>query len=338
MKTLIKTIVRKLLIVLPDKLCQVLTPIFSRIIDSGEIESKLLSRFTDRLSKNPEGIIRKIVSRRQAMEIKNMIWGGSYFNVAVLNNLLGLVIYALYKGFIPLIHINEENDNLFSWSWYFKQPLEDYTQGVALESIRVLDRNSVEFSPQWFYSQKGEEFSRWRFVYQTFVKLNKETKEYIDSESNEVGNLDNVLGILMRGTDYISIKPQGHPVQPEMEEVLQKVHEVLERNPQYKAVYVATDDERYINIIRSELGDEKILSNNRVYYDKNYVQGEVIGTVHFDRENDNYLKGLEYLSSMVLLSKCDSLIAGNCGGTKFALLYAPTNYRECHVFNKGLYE
>lgn len=63
----------------------------------------------------------------------------------------------------------------------------------------------------------------------------------------------------------------------------------------------------------------------------------LIGQIHFDRENDNYLKMIEYLSSMIILSKCDAIVAGNCGGSLFAVLNSETVKNRC-VFDKGYYE
>ena len=45
---------------------------------------------------------------------------------------------------------------------------------------------------------------------------------------------------------------------------------------------------------------------------------------------------MEYLSSLVILSNCTDLVAGNCGGTEFAVLYT-AGYRNKYIFNKGLY-
>ena len=63
----------------------------------------------------------------------------------------------------------------------------------------------------------------------------------------------------------------------------------------------------------------------------------LIGQIHFDRENDNYLKRIEYLSSMIILSKCDAVVAGNCRGTHFAVLNSET-VKNRYVFDKGYYE
>lgn len=85
---------------------------------------------------------------------------------------------------------------------------------------------------------------------------------------------------------------------------------------------------------------DKILENKRVYYDDIYDQDDSISyikDVHFERKNDNYLSGLEYLSSIILLSRCTALVGGNCGGTLGALFFNDEKYEFVHVFNLGLY-
>jgi len=336
MKKIIKIITRWMIRVLPGNICQKAIIIFSKIIDLDEIEEIALSHFTDKLINNYNAIVKKIVTHRKVMIINEMVWGGTYFNVAVLNNILGLVIYCLYLGYIPIIQINEDDENAFSWDWYFKQPLEDYTSTVKIKSYKALNKRSVGFSCQWIFEQSGVDYARWHFIYKNLVLINDKTKEYIENENTKLGGVDTVLGVLMRGTDYISLKPKGHPIQPEIDEVIEKAQDIMINN-NYRAIYMATEDETYFNAFEKKFGVDKVLSNERVYYNKKYIPGDLIGRVHFDRENDNYKKGLEYLSSIVLLSKCKSLLAGNCGGTKFALLYSEFPYTICSVFNKGLY-
>lgn len=85
---------------------------------------------------------------------------------------------------------------------------------------------------------------------------------------------------------------------------------------------------------------EKYLKTKRVYYDDIYDQDDSIAyikDVHFERENDRYLSGLEYLSSIILLSRCSALVGGNCGGTLGALFFNDEQYQFVHVFDLGLY-
>lgn len=62
------------------------------------------------------------------------------------------------------------------------------------------------------------------FLYKKIVKLNFQTERYVDDEIKDIGNSQKMLGILMRGTDYVTTKPAGHP--------------------QCSAVYVATDGKK----------------------------------------------------------------------------------------------
>jgi hypothetical protein len=54
-------------------------------------------------------------------------------------------------------------------------------------------------------------------------------------------------------------------------------------------------------------------------------------------ENEIYNRGIEYLSSIYLLSRCDALIGGNCGGSISALLMNGGKYEFTEIFNLGLY-
>ena len=81
------------------------------------------------------------------------------------------------------------------------------------------------------------------------------------------------------------------------------------------------------------------MENKRTYYDRIMKEQSLvsIANVRFDRENDEHYKGLEYLSSLVILSRCQGLVAGNCGGTRMALFLNEGRYENCKVFDKGLY-
>ena len=127
-------------------------------------------------------------------------------------------------------------------------------------------------------------------------------------------------------------------MQPSTEQVIKACKEYIKRDG-YDAIYLATEECK----IRDEFEKAfpgKILENKRVYYDDIYDQDDSIAyikDVHFERENDRYLSGLEYLSSIILLSRCSALVGGNCGGTLGALFFNDEQYQFVHVFDLGLY-
>jgi hypothetical protein len=55
----------------------------------------------------------------------------------------------------------------------------------------------------------------------------------------------------------------------------------------------------------------QIIVNKRVYYDELFYKNNyaMIYQVNFDRKDDLFLKGIEYLSSIYLRSKCHALVA-----------------------------
>lgn len=188
------------------------------------------------------------------------------------------------------------------------------------------------------FDLQGEEIRIWRKLYKKLIFFNRDVKNYISKEMEKVGDLSDTIGVLLRGTDYTALKPKGHPIQPDIEEVLDKVHE-LKRQMKYKRIYVATDEKQLLDQVISKFGGSAVVVNKRRYFDSYYEMksGSAIGEIHFDRENDNFLKGLEYLSSLNILAECDAFVAGNCGGTYYTLLI-PNKYKHIFIFNKGLYK
>lgn len=63
-----------------------------------------------------------------------------------------------------------------------------------------------------------------------------------------------------------------------------------------------------------------------------------IAACRHDRANDKLLTAKEYISSVFLLSKCNELIAGNCGGSRAAIYLNNGKYKKVKLYKLGLYE
>ena len=174
-------------------------------------------------------------------------------------------------------------------------------------------------------------------MFNKLVVLNADTEQYINDEYNKIiDSRSRILGVLCRGTDYIGHK--GLPIQPKIEEVINDC-KVWMNKYNYEKIYLATESEDIYNQFITALPD-KVIVNKRDYYDKKMHDEELnlIGEVHFNRANDNYLKGLYYLSSLVILARCNALLAGNCGGTLFSLFYNNRKYERFKIYNLGYNE
>ena len=261
-----------------------------------------------------------------------------YFNICFLNDMLQFVLDTVMEDGIPYIAI-ENSSGVNIWEMFFKQP---YIEAGSLPEDNVVEAEEKDAKVFASFEDifSDEMIYLWGNIYRRYVHFNDKTKRYIKNELQDIfgeNRQGKVLGVLVRGTDYVHLKPKGHPVQPEVETVINDARKMMDEEG-YEYLYLATEDGRIDKAFREVFGD-KLLINQRKYYDEIYSGNdiELIKDVHFDRKDDDYYKGVEYLSSLVILSKCDSLIAGNCGGTQAAVFMNRLNYKNCQVYNLGIY-
>lgn len=259
-----------------------------------------------------------------------------YFNFCYLHNILSLMLYAMKHNYIPRIAINQGKSDIIQWEWHFKQPFSESTQSMP---VFPCPRKATSFLPHFMDIYSPEMRNLWSTLYRQCIQVNEKTQGYFDQEYERIfSKHSRILGVICRGTDYLTLKPAGHPVQPSVEEVISHCQEHMKQYS-YDAIYLATE-ERQIRDAFCQAFPNMILENKRSYYDDIYYNDQsirYIKDVHFNRDNNNYWRGLEYFSSINLLSQCTSLIGGNCGGTLAAVLLNDGAYEYTHIFNLGLY-
>lgn len=312
-------------------------------IKKNEIEYQRYAAFADRLLQDFEKEKARIVHNKTIMVINEGKYSYSVFNGAYLTNVIGLCFWALYNGCIPSIRINDGSDSSNNWDWYFLQPSATMFADVDISRFRTVPCTVTEspFTPRFQYANdlNGFSFRFWSFMYQKLVVFNGATAQYIanDYAQTFANTKEKKLAILLRGTDYVALKPKHHPIQPSVEEVLEVADQKIAAAG-FRSIYIATEEERLFRRCEDHFGKERVHSNSRSYYDTQFYQNnlQLIGEVHFDRDNDNYMKGIEYLSSLSIISRCDSFVGGNSGGTLNALLMSD-QLIDPVVINKGFY-
>ena len=272
------------------------------------------------------------------MQIKEGEYEYEYFNFCYLHNMLALIIYAKYHKMYPQICVNENKKENIHWEWYF-QPLDDGLRSKRNVTFVECKKKTNAYLPKFDDIFNKKEVHIWCQWYKKYIRLNSKTREYIEAEYKQLfEGKRKVLGVICRGTDYLALKPSGHPVQPEIKDVIAYCKKYMEKN-KYDAIYLATEERKTRDLFKKEFPG-KIFANKRRYYDDIYDKDSSISyikDVHFERENDNYWSGLEYLSSIILLSRCDALVGGNCGGTLGAIFFNDEKYEFTYVFDLGLY-
>jgi len=264
------------------------------------------------------------------------------------------IIYALAKGMIPVIDMQNyanpylEQDKLGienSWEYFFKQPcgysLNDADNFKCVYSEPRFLNYRPRILPILIYNDQlfeDERFHLWTAIFREFFQLSYSATQYIEEEYNRIIKPDmRVIGVFCRGTDFTNSRPTGHPIQPEVDEIIHKVKSVIrEWNCDY--VYITADERKTVKRFENAFPG-RVLSVSRMYYDELDIDygRQLIATAKFSRDNDAYLRGLEYLSSVIILSRCNSAVLGLTNGSMAAMYINGGKFENTYIFNLGFY-
>lgn len=261
--------------------------------------------------------------------------------------IIGGIAYADKKGYIPVVDMkNCPNTYLFddelgkinAWEYFFAQP-----GGISLDdalSCRkyILGPDTASHprpsqGAKFFYNQDGK-LDYWREICKKYIKFSQPVIDGLEREKTKlVGK--KVIGVYLRGTDYVALRPHAHPIQPEPEMVIAKTQEFMNTKG-YNAVYLTTEDKRILAKFRDAFGESLILTD-REYVDFDYDSKEYATMYSTHRTNDKYLQGLEYLVSMLLLRECQGLITSIASGPT-GLICLAGEFEDLYVYDLGYYE
>ena len=257
---------------------------------------------------------------------------------------MGLVKYALDKGYIPVIDMQSERNTYLNeeqvgkenaWEFYFEQPC-----GYSLDDIHrsrkiILSCGIVGkeiFFPENQMIKNVEEYRMWRNLFQRYFHVKKEILKEAETLKRELFHGERVLGVLCRGTDYTNTRPKDHPIQPETADVIDKVDEVLQKqNCSY--VYLATEDDDIYAVFERYYGAKLKALKTRRYHN---TGKENINDISAKSGESKYQLGRDYLLTILLLADCNCLVAGSAGGTYGALLMGK-EYEYRYIFDLGTY-
>ena len=314
--------------------------------------------------KNPDIVFYLIRSENPA--------GGIFSNH---NIFLKQIRFAISKNYIPVIDMQFEENCIYhekdqagvinTWDLYFSQPF-GYTVNEVMQSKNVIissNRVLNLYNHQLNSLSKEKELKTWSFLSNKYLKFNRKTQEYLDDiYKTVIPNNRKVLGVSIRD-GYSKSRPKWHPIQPGIDVLIKKVkQEIAEFKYEHVFLSVETQDiidefekefqRKLIVVDRPRIGNDLIKTkNNNGLNVELYESGQsgsieqgklkdlslLMDTTVFDRPNDKYLKGLEYISEMYILSKCDSLVCGETSGTIAVLIRNNNNFNNYYFFNLGLY-
>lgn len=261
-----------------------------------------------------------------------------FYNAYFIQNMLSLSLYSLSRGYLPHIELCDRLNDYTNWNTFFEQPFHTKSSQCIISNDVPRGYYNYWMDIAWDKSQ----LKKWCRVYHALVHYNAQTQQYIDNDYNAIIRQgQKVLGVLCRGTDYITLKPKGHPVQPTIYEMIEKVEHVYNEG-HYDKIYLATEDERIVRHFMNAFPN-MIIVNERIYFAESWEKLRKnnkhadITDINLHCSNANYQRGIQYMASMDILSRCNGLVAANCGGTVLALLMNNMKYAYTYVFNLGFY-
>lgn len=243
------------------------------------------------------------------------------------------IIGAEKDGYIPIVDFQNYkwqysmNESICgtnnAWEYYFNQPTD-----IKLEEV-YQSKNVILGG----YDTKYIIGSNWP----TFDDITRlaDIKPYIYQKVEEKMKIfdgKEIMGVFIRGTDYVSLKPLGHHVQPSVDQVIGKTKQFIAKYGEMPML-VATEDLTLYQMF------EQKWSNLCFTTDSNMIDNYQKDTVLVDNidEKSKYEFGLDYLVKMLCLSRCDYLIASRAAGSNFALVMNNGKYKDKFIFDLGLY-
>ena len=132
---------------------------------------------------------------------------------------------------------------------------------------------------------------------------------------------------------YISRRPKGHSIQPNIERVISDVKIMDEKN-KYDFIFFATEDEIIKKRFIPEFGNKLKLLNPNITINYNYNKPYMINLNEKIYGNIEYIKN--YVLNIIILSKCLDIITTKCNGAA-AIFILTKGFRNSKIYNLGEY-
>ena len=254
---------------------------------------------------------------------------------------LGCSLKALKNGYIPIIDL-KSFPNVFN-NFYNKRikinPYEYYT----LEEVLKNNNNYTTYD----CNSHGYHYPKYDIVYNKFAlyfwhvfsKKYMPIKIEIINEAIKIKkklfNLsNNILGILVRGTDYLFLKPKEHPIQPELDLIYKDIKK-YNKKYNYDFFFLTTEDNSIRTKFINEFGNK--IKFYKKYQNFNFNISEKKKLCYFKGITGNFLFMKTYLINIIILIKCIDIITSMTSGTIGAFILSE-GFRNKIVYNLGLYK
>ena len=254
---------------------------------------------------------------------------------------------ALSKGAEPVVdwchypndYISEDDlvgkEN--AWEDFFIQP-----SGISLEEVyhsKNVIMSSGETRPDLGELLNPAMIEESQKITAKYVVMNERTKKICEDEYCRLKmDRSKVLGVKCRGTDFAATKPSGHSICPDALQTINIIENMKKSWGEYDYIFIATEDEEMFNLFKNNYGTKLICNQTeRINVTNGKWLNELFDT-YYGKKHCKKDGMMEYLISVYLLSRCNSLIAPGVGATLGAMLMKNEPYEHLHLIQMDSYE
>lgn len=274
--------------------------------DSVIFERVLLKKYV-RILNRKEYPFTEIEANKKYIEFNGNYNSFKVFNMCYISDMLGKAMFAVAMGCYPKFSVLDEAGENY-YNTYFKNVVDYSKLNKNNISIPKIQRNTG--NPHW--DMKKKEIHAYSLIYNRFFVLQDKIDENYKMELEHIKskvkqNTGKIIGCVVRGTDYVLKKPSGHPIQPQLDEVINELKKITNTNDY---IYLATEEKKISEELKKEFPNQ-IIESKSEYYDGIYNSNNInIAEYKFDRENDKFLRGFEYFRRVYCMSQCDCYVGG----------------------------
>lgn len=252
---------------------------------------------------------------------------------------------AIEENLIPVVDMQTEKNPYLSefdvgkynaWEYFFKQPFGEGIMdlgGCNMVYINEPPDNAFPSDSMDFLTNP-EDVEWWRNFCRQYIHYSDRFLQYMERYSDVVSIVEKhrTLGVYLRGTDYMVLRPENHSVVPSAEESIRNAYKMMEQHKCDK-IFLSSEDLEMFHLFEKEFG------NDLLYIEQKRYGHNLDRTIMMTKEfvnSDVVHVGMNYLASVYLIAKCDALFAARCCGSIGALLLSD-GYEETIFWNRGRY-
>lgn len=261
---------------------------------------------------------------------------------SVFSQVIGNLIVAERNGYVPVIDMSNYASTFYpsshttvagnAWERFFKQPTNYRLEDVK-GSRNVVYSKMVGVETYTHWDVLEDNLDLYREVINKWIVLTDDIRARIDTLVEKLDINEKTLGVFCRGTDYVSLKPKNHPIQPDISELIKEVHDYV-REWDIEKIYFVTEDRNLYDTL--EMSSSIVVHGNI----KNKIQSYKEGTLLAFNENsdsEDTDSPLEYLSDVMILSKCGHFLGSLANGSMAAILLNHNKFINKKILFYGVY-